>query len=45
MELCQNDLEQYIQTSNVETDHIWAIMRDISNVVHSFIATTKSTGT
>jgi serine/threonine protein kinase len=33
MELCQSDLEQYIQTSNVEIDRIWGIMRDISDGV------------
>jgi len=33
MELCQSDLENYIQTSTIEIDRIWGIMRDICDGV------------
>ena len=33
MELCDMNLEQYIQTSPVEIDRIWEIMKDISDGV------------
>src|SRR5271155_1500029 len=33
MELCDKNLEQYIQTSNVDIEGIWAIMRDVTDGV------------